>query len=310
MENWVRTESRIVRPFSSIDEALQQVRFKLYAEDEFDERTSFDPPESFTRSLQPEFELTVDASAWEDNLRSPKEHFSLVIKLTDPRLHRSEIVFNTAIDEIPRTWSLPTNEREKFSWSPGFVATVALVLSQDREPEPGMPFLRGHWVARKSFRIRTAPSSRAFRIEPWTGDDFARNGLPRDTVYWIRFLAERLDERFDDPSEAFRVYLREDVYDALCEAERSSSGRAVLKLILAEILAEIIWRGLHKLKPEEDIPTDSLLHAILKKVEKRTGLNLAKLRRLGSDSDLASIRAYAQAAVDAPRTIARLYVGR
>lgn len=306
MENWTRTESRLVRPFTSADATLDEVRFKLRANDEFDERTSFDPPDPADGDFQPEFELNFNASSLDNKLKALEQHLSLIIRLSDAPLHRSEIVFEQAIHDLPRTWRIPAESKHRFSWSAGFTASVALVLRHSRNPEPGLPFLRGHWVARKVFRIRSQKQQRAFRIEPWTGDDFARNGLPRDVVYWINFLTDELNQRFDDPGEAFRVYMRNDVFHALCDMEDSNSGRAVLKLISADVIAEIVWRGLKDLAPDEEIEPDGLLGAMIRSVTGKTRTSVEQLRRLASDNDFSSIRAYAQAAVGARLELARL----
>jgi hypothetical protein len=166
--------------------------------------------------------------------------------------------------------------------------------------------MRGHWVARKDFSIRAKAEPRAFPIERWTAEDFARQGLPRDSVYWIQFMADDLNGRFDDPGEAFRVCLRADVYDALVSAEETPQARALLAMIAAEILAEVLWRGLNNLDAGEEIERGGLLHSALGRVGKATNATQETLRKLVVDGELSSLRSFAQAAVGARRAVARL----
>lgn len=311
MPSWRRTESRVVRPFTSVEAALKEVRFRLRAYEEFDDRTSFDASEVELRDIRPEFALHVQAPELEAARPLVPADLSLVIRFSDPRLRRSELVFESGLDALPETWSVPPAVQDRFSWKFGLTASVALVLRGNRSPQPGLPFMRGHWIARKDFSVRSTPERRTFPIERWTAEDFARRGLPRDAVYWIEFLTDDLNTRFDDPSDALRVCLRADVYDALVETEDSPSGRAVAKMIEAEILAEVLWRGLDNLESREEIEKGGLLHSALTRVEKATKANREGLRKLVTQKkELSSLRAFAQAAVDARKDLAKLRVAR
>jgi hypothetical protein len=307
MPNWRRTESRVVRPFRSVEAALTDVRLKLRADAEFDDRTSFDASELDSGDIRPEFELNVQADALEAVRPLTAADLSLAIRLTDAKLRRSELVFESGIEVLPRTWTVPPEVKDRFSWKFGLTASVALVLKANRPPEPGLPYMRGHWIARKDFSIRTLVERRTFPIERWPAEEFARRGLPRDTVYWIEFMTDDLNDRFDDPSEALRVCLRADVYDALVDNEETPAGRAVMKLIEAEILAEVLWRGLDALEACDDIARGSLLHTAVAKVVKATGTNEQALRQVVTKKrELSTLRTFAQAAVDVRRDVAKL----
>jgi hypothetical protein len=307
MPNWRRTESRVVRPFQSVEAALSNVRLKLRADAQFDDRTSFEVSELDSGDIRPEFELNVRIDALEAVRPLTAADLALVIKLTDTRLWRSEPVFVSDIEDLPRTWTVPPAVKDRFSWKFGLIASVALVLKANRSPEPGLPYLRGHWIDRKDFSVRPITERRAFPIERWTAEDFARRGLPRDTVYWIEFLADDLNDRFDDPSGALRVCLRADAYDTLLDTEETPAGRAVMKLIEAEILAEVLWRGLDALEPGDDISRGSLLHTVVAKVVKATGTNEQELRQVVTTRrDLSTLRTFAQAAINVRRDVTKL----
>lgn len=302
--NRVRTESRIVRPFPSLDECLADVQFRPSPDRDFDGSTSFDA--SQLNDIRPEFRLKVDRSAIEVAGTVAPSDLSLVIRLADLGLHRSELIFHSAPDAAPEAWTVPPDVRRRFSWKTGVEATVALVLREDRRPRSGQPFLKGHWVARKDFSVRPRSSPRRFPIERWTADDFVKRELPKDTAYWIDFISEDLDQRFDDPGDALRVCLRADVYDALAAAEDTDHERGVMSLILTEILAEIVFRGLRALEPSAHPERGGLLDTAIERVTRATGASLEALRRHVEEGDVASIRAFAQAATEARRSIVKI----
>jgi hypothetical protein len=289
-----------------VEAALTDVRFKLRADAEFDDRTSFDTSELDFGDIRPEFALNVQASAPEAVRPLTAADLALVIRLTDAKLRRSELVFESGIEDLPRTWALPPEVKERFSWKFGLTASVVLVLKANRSPEPGLPYMRGHWIARKDFSVRSVAERRTFPIQRWTAEEFARRGLPRDTVYWIEFMTDDLNVRFEDPSEALGICLRADVYDTLVDAEDTPAGRAVMKLIEVEILAEVVLRGLRNLETGDDIEKGTLLHSAVARVEKATGTNRNRLRAIVQELELGMLRAFAQAAVDARRDVVKL----
>lgn len=302
--DWVRTESRTVRPFPSLDECLAHVQFRLSPDRDFDGLTSFDASE--LTDISPEFRLNIDGSALQAAGAVAPSDLSLVIRLADLRLRRSELVFECAPDAAPEAWTVPPSVRGRFSWKTGVQATVALVLRQAREPQVGQPFLPGHWVARKDFSVRPKPAPRSFPIERCTAEDFAKLGLPKDTAYWIDFISDDLNQRFENPGEAFRVCVRDNVYDALAAAEDTDPGRGVMTLVLTDILAETVFRGLRDVESSADLERGGLLDSALRKVIRATGTTVEVLRQYIEKGDVASIRAFAQAATEAPRSIARI----
>ncbi|GIV03747.1 MAG: hypothetical protein KatS3mg015_2577 [Fimbriimonadales bacterium] len=308
MARWHRTETRVVRPFESVEACLAGVRFRLSPEADFDERTSFDVSEVKSTDIAPEFRLSIDQSALESLGSLSPPDLSLVVRLADSRLRRSELVFESGLESLPETWAVPPDVRNRFSWKSGVDASVAVVLRSERPPGPGQPFMPGHWVARKDFSVRAKAAPRALSIERWTAEDFVREGLPRDSVYWIQFVTDDLNSQFNDPGEAFRVCLRADVYDSLVGSHDTRQGRAVMSLIAGEILTEVLWRGLRNLGDGEEIVRGGLLHAAVARVRKATNSTDEVLRRLAADDELSTLRAFVQAALGVRRHVARLGV--
>jgi hypothetical protein len=77
-------------------------------------------------------------------------------------------------------------------------------------------------------------------------------------------------------------------------------------MIAAEILAEVLWRGLRNLDAGEEIERGGLLHSALARVAVATNATQETLQKFVADGELSSLRTFAQAAVGARRAVARL----
>lgn len=307
MPYWYRTETRTVRSFPSVDACLHGVGFGLSQDTVSTETTSFDPNDIEPGAFEPRFSLDVDMSALHSSPVASLSHsMDLVIRLADARLHRSEIVFRSELGRLPNTWVIPANVRDRFAWKHGVEASVALLMTSNRPVQLGQPFMRGHWVARKDFSIRAKSEPRALPIERWAAEDFERCGLPGDTVYWVQFNTEELNTRFDDLGAAFRVCVRADVYDALLASEEAPYARAMCSVFAAEIVSEVLWRGLRNLEEGEAIERGGLLHSVVAQCIRKTGAKEQTLRRLATDGEFSSLRTFAQATVGARQFIAKL----
>jgi len=305
--DWIRTESREVRPFPRTDHCLDGVRLRLSPDDEFSSQQHFEISEP--GEIRPEFNLRIDLSPFQDDNGLPVgiADLCLVIRISDIRLKRSEIIFEKNLLHVPETWVIPGRFRDKFAWQHGVKLTVAIVLQKNRKVSfHGEPFLRGHWVARKDFSIRPKPSPRRFPIEQWTPDDFEQHGLPRDTAYWIQLIADDLNQQFDDPTDAFRICLRKDIFDILAAHQEKETTRALMSLILTEILAEVIFRGLSHMQDSDELERGGLLETALYKIRRATGATFQQLRGYVRDKDFASVRAFVQAALGTGRNLKRI----
>jgi hypothetical protein len=236
------------------------------------------------------------------------EHLSVVISLQDMHLHRNEVVLEKNLTEVPESWELPRETRDRFAWRSGVQATVALVLNADRQIVVGEPFLRGHWLERKVFSIRSKSEPLStFPIEKWPADEFVRRHLPSDSVYWIEFISDDFNQRFEDPGEALHLALRDNVYDTLADNEQTPAGKAVLALILAEVVTDILWIGLKNLTATDELQRGGVLHGVLDLIRKSTGTTREQLTRYTErEEGRAWLRANVQAALGSRREIAKL----
>jgi hypothetical protein len=80
-----------------------------------------------------------------------------------------------------------------------------------------------------------------------------------------------------------------------------------MSLFMTEILTEVLWRGFENIENNDEIEKGSLLHSAVTSVERATGKNASVIRRVVKEQkDLATLRAFAQATVNAREELIKL----
>lgn len=301
--SWRRTETRVVRPFETYDQWLADTAMKLLPNAEFDLGPRVEVEESDLPDVRPEFRIAL---AEEASKLDSEADLRLVIRVSDSNLHHSEVIFQEEPRGLPETWQVPDDIRKRLPWSLGTRVSVALVLASDREQQPGKPWKRGQWIARKDFLIGPKPTRGTFPIQRWSPEEFRRQGLPRETVWWVEFLTEDLNETIEDASEALQVCLREDVHNFLSRYGDKPVGRAVGKVLLSEVLAQLLLKGLAQIQSEDQIKRDSLLGAVVTRIRKATGVTEGQLIRLAREGDVLGLKAFCDACVETRRALLEL----
>ena len=174
---WRRTETRIVRPFIDVEGSLKDVCLRLNADEEWDSnKTTFDVEDIQNHNFQPEFQFGLERTS-----KLPYEieesDVAVVVSLEDIHLHRRQKVLERQLNEIHdlNTWTIPSDICDKFAWTHGIHATVALILNNDREAMGTGPCKRGQWLDRKIFSITSTRSISLFNIQRWTAKQFEKN---------------------------------------------------------------------------------------------------------------------------------------
>lgn len=301
--DWRRSESRVVRPFAGVEGCLGSVHLRLFSDAEWDDRTAFEVEQDRLSDVSPEFQLDIDKRAKREG-RIESNRLSIVVTLRDLHLRRSEVVFEKPLKDVPEFWAPPYDVYREFAWASGVKATVALVLNATRRPTVGEPYLRGHWLERKVFLVRPRSQPHSFPVERWTAEDFAKKKLPKDTAYWVDFLTDDFNRRFDEPGEALRIAFRDDVFDALADKESSPSSRAILALIISEVATDILAKALETVESDE-LDRAGVLYAVLERIRKATGAKREELADYVKNGNRAALRAHVQAARSMHRDLAK-----
>jgi len=301
-----RTERRTVRPFVSIDDALSDVRLRVRPDAEFEDGPRLEIDDSQEAVISPGFSLQIDETALKALEPLDLGDFAVVIRVSDARLHRSAIVFGTNLANVPREWRMPRSIADSFAWRYGLRLTVAVVLSNDRSPQPGEPRLRGHWVARKDFIVRERARRSAFQVENWPPERFAELGLPRNTAYWLGIEGADLNANPEEVAETLRIAFRSDVFNALAANEGSPKGDAPSSCILAEIVTDIMMYGIGDLAEGDSVDEHSVLGGLLERIARSAKIDRDKLINMARENLRPRVRAFVQDALGTRKALAKL----
>ena len=297
---WTVVKPQVVRPFPEIKDALKTTLFRLGPDRDYETRDTYEPREVNVATLQPEFRFALA-----DELKK-LPGLSLVISLHDASLHLSDKVFECKLDKAPETYQLPVDVVRRFGWKAGVRVVVTIMQAADQKPKPGQPWMRGHWVARHVITIGAKPKARSFPVEPWPAEEFTRRQLPDGTVYWLEFVSTNLNQKFKDPKDAFRLGIRQDVYDALATNQESPATRAAFALLMCETVTDLIVVGFRDLEGE-DLERGTTLDNLFKRLSQKTGLTKQKVESLAKQEDgRALIRAHVQKMLDTADPLVRL----
>ncbi|GIW41483.1 MAG: hypothetical protein KatS3mg076_2060 [Candidatus Binatia bacterium] len=303
---WLRSESRVVRPIE-VAGVLSDVRLRLCRGGSFEKPGRLEVrPEDFPK-LDPELHLALNVEALSSAALSPLlERLGLVVRLSCRSLRRNYQGLRGDLGNLPERWRVPPTILRALPWKAGVEITVALV-AKGWPAGPTLYSVRpGQWLERVDFVIGRTPRP-LFQAERWQREDFERAGLPGDTVYWLQFVSDDLNDVFEEPQDAFRLFIRDDIFDRLKAAENTSSGKAFLAFFYSDIVAEILYRGLRNFDGGE-LVEGGLLGKLVRRIERSTGRDLAFLSALAQQEDRPALAAVVQAALGVRRWITKLGV--
>lgn len=301
--DWTHGETVVARPFLSVDDYLKGVKFRLRSDRPFDGKDSYEAQDIDLDRLAPEFQLPLGEGLPPNLVKG----LSLVVRLQDLNLRRSEIVFEENLDKAPATYAVPTSVAKQYAWKAGVRAIVTVMQREDRKRQAGQPYRRGHWIARRVFHVGRKGKSSNFPIEKWEPHRFEGLGLPSDTVYWLEVMSDDLNQSIKNPNEAFVLGIRADVFDAFAGSE-DASARAFNAMLKAEVLTDLLVVGLSNM--EGELVKGGLLASLVNRLNRSTDVKVTTLREWSkSPEGRAKIRAHVQTMTQARNTLARLKRG-
>jgi hypothetical protein len=162
-ESWSRIESRLVRPFTDISQALNSCQLRLERDGEFSDKASFDlseiNPEDFSMATRiPDIPTLHD-------LDLPRDDLKVIVVVNDNRLKCSDVVAFPSLDQVSTDYEFSEKDMRRFSWTGNFSTDVALVLADNRQVEADKPYLAGTGWQKRHF-----PSMQLLRIPLFRSD--------------------------------------------------------------------------------------------------------------------------------------------
>lgn len=276
--DWSRTIKRDVRPFVDLPELLEKAELRVEKNGIFSSKETLPVGELDRKDLK----IAVKIPALPDDLEMISglraEDMRLAIVVSDHRLRKSECVKVFSIDEIDDdAYEFSESTMESFNWKGDVKIDLKLVLAADSGPSDGKPFLAGHWISGKRFSLNSANENPSFPIDSWNGEEFEKRGLPADTVYYIDFYPGGLTQPISELESALLVHIHEDVYNILSKNEGKPHTRLAEKILMNEILADVLEQGLIELGDQET-SDDGIINTLVSRLGRKRSLDVKSFK--------------------------------
>jgi hypothetical protein len=303
--HWQKQESRPVRPFRSAKDFLDDVGFRMYADEDFKTDEAIQTGDVELSKLTLAIRVPAGALNFEEVVGVPNSLLRLVVTVEDRTFKDSEVAANIPMAEVGasvRVLDLDAEAVEHLSWSGETRVHVAVVLAEPRSGgEVGTAQRVGAWVARKTFSIGKLRDTAAFSINAVEPEYFEKLGLPAGTTYLVEIADPDLNQPCENLPDLVKVSLAKAVHSALARDEESSMAKALIRSIYVDVVTTVLATGYSNLS--SDVQPDSIIEVVTSKLEKSTGLSAERLRQFARESAGASLRAVVQADVELTRAL-------
>lgn len=303
--NWHKTETREVRPFYEVAEladVLRGAEIRLFDGAPYVAQDSFSLGDQELRRLAPSVKANLDVQRIKSSKVIKPSHLALVVSASNPFLKRTKVVNKTLLSEPPLDeYSIESEVLDALGGGENLQIDLSICLNQPVSARPGRPFLRGHWIAKKTFAIRSAKLNEDFDVEPLDDEGWKKLGLPPKSLYYVDYIGG-INEPLKPDQPIAKVYIHADVYRRIATENNPRAVRALQAFLASEISTQMLvlsakdWDGVTE--PEKQSP----LSAVLKRVNKNNKVSLKELHDLASGA-APKLRAVLQADLEVVRAI-------
>lgn len=148
--HWQKQESRPVRPFRSAKDFLDDVGFRMYADEDFKKDEAMQTGNVELSKLALAVRIPSGVLNFEEVVGVPTDLLRLVVTIEDRTFKDSEVAVNTPMSEVGanvRVLELDAEAVERLSWAGETRVHVAVVLAEARNGgEVGTAQRVGAWV--------------------------------------------------------------------------------------------------------------------------------------------------------------------
>lgn len=300
-----KSATRDVRPFFSaatLEDALGRAQIRLFDDQPFTDSTTFSVEEQDQQRLALVVRPNVDAGALKSSPISTSK-LELVVSATNTFLKRTVLVCRSRLDApMPSDIAVDAEVLERLGGGSNLTIQVALCLAVSERREAGKPYLRGHWLSRKTFDIRLPKQSQDFDVEPTDEEGWKALGLPAKTLYYVEYYGG-FDEPVSRDRPIARVRIHADVYRKLATESAQRLSRPMLMFLAAEISCQVLaasapdWREATRPQP------NSPLAAFLKRINRIQPCTLEQLRQMVEQPGMSMLRAVLHADQESVRRV-------
>lgn len=283
---WHREEPREVRPFFhaiNAEDALDGCGIRLFEGTDARMETSLDLDEIDFKKLAPALQIALpDTELWLPK-ELAKSDLELVLVARHAFLKRSELVHSTTLDGvIPSEWTVGPEILVRMGGGRNLELTLALTLRTDRQPTPGAPFVAGHWLARKSFLLRSRTMPTLFDLRTRKDEDWVAKGYPPKTFYAVEYIGG-IDTELDEGASVATVWIHDDAHNKIAS---SALGEAMQPALASEIISSILLESFKEWRDADAVESASPLSTLLKQLSKEKPLSLGGLKTLVANPPL------------------------
>jgi hypothetical protein len=279
---WRRQEPREVRPFfSSIQaqDALLETGIRLYENGDVTTESTFELDEIDFKKLAPVVSVVVaNPKTWlSDGLTT--QDLNLVLIARHGFLKRSKIINQVSLSKIKTTeWEVGPESLAALGGGRNIQITLALCLANDRAPKPGSAFVPGHWLAKKTFIVRSRTMPTLFDLRTRSDEEWVAAGYPAKTFYAVDYLGG-LDQELEEGASVATVWVHTDAHNKMAT---SNLGETMQPLLASEIISTIVLESFKDWKDSAEADPASPLATLLKQFGGDTPLPLSELKALAS----------------------------
>lgn len=295
-----RTETRVVRPFFNLKNALDEAAILLGESDPIQD-TFVDIDTHETRISTLGFVVPPLAGDAVRKLEVPNDSLCLAVFGEEGVRNKRQILHVQSIDrfvdarESIRITEIPLQD---FVLGERSRIALAVVLSDAQPPVPGAAHRKGSWFARKEFSFGYSRSQSVFKINYVDEEFFFANGLPRDTPYWFSFEPESLNDPVEFAEDLVHIHIAKQLADAMSRNPSSNTVKSVMANIVTDVITAVLVAGLDVVR--EDPADGSILDSVLSFIEGAVRVEANDLLR-GFRNNPQTIRPWVQSALDTNR---------
>ena len=279
--NWTASETQKVEPFQISPSALQNTQLRLMGDDDFDnQELKIIKSDEDWWNASPEILISLDTDLAVRETGIPEGELSVALVIRDRILNSFKLVDKWNAFSVPHNSISLVNPLTSFSHSRLLDICTYLFPLDTKIRGEGIASNAGQVLGQKIFKVRMHDERTKFPKRWATPEEFEAIGLPRDTVFWIEWLAHDLNKH---PSDTFVVWLNSQFKDKITSFQiGGKSGTLLERHLAASILTELAT-AVFNAEDQEPNELSGTISIVTDELEKTTNKSFNEMRQLFTD---------------------------
>jgi hypothetical protein len=302
---WRKSSTKDVRPFFgavALESCLEGAEIRLYEDSAYEAETAFiiEPHqvEKLCISVKPNFipeELAYDAIKRKDLV--------LAITACQPFLKKTCLIGRLPLSaKLPEEIAVGDEVLAQLGGGSHINVELALCLATQLPQKPGIPFLSGHWLSKKTFALRPTQPAEDFDVSPRDDEDWIRIGYPAKTAYLIEFYGGMNEPAAADKQMA-KAWVHSDIFKKLGGEASQRLAKPVMTAMGAEMTCQLLVASFSEWEHATEVVPQSPLAAFVKKFSRFQPCTLDDLKTMVKQAGTPKLRALIHADQQTVRSI-------